>query len=252
MVYLIKFLYIWLLPPGIFILACGGAAWVWRREKRLRSFALSLGMLIWLVSMPFISNSTVGFLESQHVAPRQLTGDVVVLLAGGIVVGHQDVDGTDTLGDSMANRTLTAIRLAKKHQLPLLYSGGNMFAEDGDQAAVVKRVAFSLGLSPDRIFIEGDSLNTTQSVRMMLPILQRQGWKQPIVVTSATHMARSVQIFKLAGVEVQPWPCDFRSPRGKAVTYVDFLPSAGTLETTAILIRESLGLLSLRTAYVNW
>ena len=147
MVYLIKFIYIWLLPPGIFILACGGAAWVWRQEKRPRRFALSLGMLIWLLSMPIISNSAVGFLESQHVAPRQLTGDVVVLLAGGIVVGHQDVDGMDTLGDSMANRTLTAIRLAKKYHLPLLYSGGNMFAEDGDQAAIVKRVAVSLGLS---------------------------------------------------------------------------------------------------------
>ena len=36
------------------------------------------------------------------------------------------------------------------------------------------------------------------------------------------------------------------------MTYVDFLPSAGALETTAIFIREELGLLSLKTAYVNW
>ena len=252
MVYLIKFLYIWLLPPGLFILACGGAAWVWRRDKRFRCYALRLGMLIWLLSMPFFSDMAMGFLESQHMAPQQVTGDVVVLLAGGIVVGNPDVDGMDTLGDSMANRTLTAIRLAKKYQLPLLYSGGNMFAGDGDQAAVVKRVAVSLGVPADRIFIEGDSLNTTQSVRLMLPILQRKGWQMPVVVTSAYHMARSVQIFKLAGMEVQPWPCDFRSSRGKPTNYRDFLPDAGALESTAILIREALGLLSLKTAYVNW
>ena len=252
MVYLIKFIYIWLLPPGLFILFCGGAAWVWRRDQLLRWFALGMGLLIWLLSIPLFSDSAIGILESQHDPPPQVTGDVVVLLAGGIVVGHQDVEGMDTLGDSMANRTLTAIRLAKKYQLPLLYSGGNMFAEDGDQAAVVKRVAVSLGLSPDRIFIEGDSLNTTQSVRMMLPILQQQGWKQPIVVTSATHMPRSVQIFKLAGVEVQSWPCDFRSPRGKKIAYNDFLPSAGAMETTAIFIREVLGLISLKTPYLSW
>jgi uncharacterized SAM-binding protein YcdF (DUF218 family) len=252
MVYLIKTIYIWLLPPGLFILVCGGAAWVWRRDQRLRRFALGMGLLIWLLSMPLFSDSAIGVLETQHAAPQQVTGDVVVLLAGGIVVGHPDVDGVNTLGDSMANRTLTAIRLAKKYQLPLLYSGGNMYATDGDQAAVVKRVALSLGISPERIFIEGDSLNTTQSVRLMLPMLQRQGWKQPVVVTSASHMPRSVQIFKLAGVEVQPWPCDFRSHRGKNVDYRDFLPDAGALESTAILIREVLGLLSLKTAYRNW
>ncbi len=178
MVYLIKFIYVWLLPPGLFILFCGGAAWFWRRDQRLRRSALGLGLLIWLLSMPLFSDSAIGILESQHVPPLQVTGDVVVLLAGGIVVGHPDVDGMDTLGDSMANRTLTAIRLAKKYQLPLLYSGGNMFAGDGDQAAVVKRVAVSLGLSPERFFIEGYSLNTTQSVRLMLPMLQRR-WKQP-------------------------------------------------------------------------
>ena len=127
-----------------------------------------------------------------------------------------------------------------------------MFTGDGDQGALVKRYAVSLGVSPDRIFIEGNSLNTTQSVRMMRPLLQREGWKRPIVVTSAYHMERSVKIFDHADILTQPWPCDFRRPRGKAVTYVDFLPSAGALETTAILIREAMGLLSLKTAYMNW
>jgi len=252
MVYLIKFLYVWLLPPGIFILACGGAAWHWRRDKQFRRSAIGVGLLIWLVSMPAFADSAIGVLESRNVVPGQVQGDVVVLLGGGIVVGNADVDGLDTFNGSMANRTITAIRLAKKHDLPLLYSGGKMFAGDGDQGALVKRYAVSLGMSQNRIFIEGDSLNTTQSVPMMMPILRREGWKRPIVVTSAYHMERSVRIFNNAGVDVQPWPCDFRRSIGSPVTYVDFLPSAWALETTAIFIREVLGILSLKTAYVNW
>jgi uncharacterized SAM-binding protein YcdF (DUF218 family) len=252
MIYLIKSLYIWLLPPGIFIMACGWMAWRCRRDGRLRRNALSLGLLIWLLSMPAFSNAVIGVLESKHAVPAKVQGDVVVLLGGGIVVGNRDLDGWDTFQGGTANRTITAIRLAKKEKLPLLYSGGKMFAGDGDQAALVKRYAVSLGLSPDRVFIEGESLNTTQSVRLMQPILRRQGWKRPVVVTSAYHMARSAQIFKLAGVDAQPWPCDFRHSRGKALTYRDFLPEAGALETTAVFIREGFGLLSLKTPYLKW
>ena len=252
MVYLIKFLYVWLLPPGIFILLCGLVAWEWRKNKKLNRCAIGLGLLIWIVSMSFVSDNAIGFLEAKHAVPDQVTGDVVVLLGGGIVVGNADVDGRDTFSGSMANRTITAIRLARKHGLPLLYSGGKMFADDGDQGELVKRYAVSLGMEPERIFIEGNSLNTTQSVRLMVPLMQREGWKRPIVVTSAYHMERSVQIFDRAGIPTQPWPCDFRRSIGRRLNYGSFLPSASAVENAAIFLREVLGLLSLKTAYVNW
>lgn len=116
----------------------------------------------------------------------------------------------------------------------------------------MKRYALSLGVPANRFFVENDSLNTTQSVRMMLPILQREGWKRPVVVTSAYHMPRSVRIFQMAGVDVQPWPADFRRSIGRPVTYADFLPSAGALETTSVTLRELLGILSLWTPYARW
>lgn len=109
----------------------------------VRRGVLGFGLLLWLVSMPVFSDTLVGLLESRHAVPDRPQGDVVVLLGGGIVVGTRDVDGIDTFNGAMANRTITAIRLAKSYDLPLLYSGGRMFASDGDQAALVKRYALA-------------------------------------------------------------------------------------------------------------
>lgn len=252
MIYLVKLLYIWLLPPGLFVVVCFVSAWYWRREKAIRRFALAMGTLIWILAMPFFSDWAMRLLENQYASPQPVTGDVVVLLAGGIVTGYPDVEGMNTLNATMSNRTLTAIRLAKNYNLPLLYSGGSLLSRDGDQATVVKRIAISLGVPQEKFFVESKSLNTTQSVRLMMPIISEKAWHQPIVVTSASHMFRSVQIFRLAGIQVQPWPCDYRVSQTQTVSYVDFLPTAGSLENFSVLMRELLGSLSLYTAYVDW
>ena len=249
MIYLIKFLSVWLLPPGIFILLCLALAWCWRSSRGVRFGLLFLGLWIWLFSIPIFSDSLVGMLETRYPVPARPQGDVVVLLGGGVVAGNRDVDGLNTFSGPMANRSLTAIRLALRYVLPILYSGGEMCAGDGNQAALVKRYVMSFGIPVSRFFVENGSLNTTQSVRMMLPILQREGWKRPIVVTSAFHLERSVRIFQAYGVTVEPWPCDFRHSIGRPVTYADFLPSAGALETATIAMREVLGILSLWTPY---
>lgn len=252
MIHWLKSLYLWLLPPGLFVLVCGWAAWHWRREQALRRFAVGLALLVWLLSMPAFSGLLIGWLESRHEVSKQIHGDVVVLLAGGAIAGNPDVDGMDTLTGDMANRTLTAIRLAKKYDLPLLYTGGNLFDGDPKQWEVVQRYAISLGMAPEKILLETKSLNTTQSMRMIQPILKKQQWQRPIVVTSAYHMPRSMEIFRLAGLAAQAWPCDFRQNWGKPLTYFDFMPSAGALDDTATALKEFLGLLSLKTAYRNW
>ena len=252
MIHWIKAGYVWFLPPGIFILICFAVAWRWRKNLPLRRFALGMALLLWFLSMPIITDAMIGWLESRHEVPQTIRADVVVLLAGGAFTGTQDVDGVDTLSGGMANRTLTAIRLARNHNLPLLYTGGNLYDNEAKQWTVVQRHAVSLGISPKRILLETRSLNTTQSVQMIQPILRQQGWQKPLVVTSAYHMPRSMEIFRLAGIEAQAWPCDFRKSRDASLTMFSILPNAGAMENTAIFLRELLGLLSLHTAYRTW
>ena len=247
-----KFLYAWLLPPGIFVLLCLGIAWHGRMNRKLSRAILLLGFLIWLFSASVFSNYLIGSLESQYSIPKRIDADVIVLLGGGSFAGNKDIDGMDTLGGQSANRAWTAIRLAKQYQLPLVYSGGIVYPGASNEAELVKRYALSMGIAPTRFYIEGKSLNTTQSGRFLRPIMQENGWKRPAIVTSAYHMPRSVKIFRKEAIAGQPWPCDYRRDVGRPVGYIDFIPSASALETTTIAIREYLGLISLLTPYANW
>ena len=73
------------------------------------------------------------------------------------------------------------------------------------------------------------------------------GFKNPIVVTSASHLKRSVMIFEKVGLEVLPVPALFRSWQERQYGWDDYLP--GTLRHAENAIHEYLGLVFYRFAY---
>lgn len=54
-------------------------------------------------------------------------------------------------------------------------------------------------------------------------------------------MPRALASFRKAGLDVAPWPADFRG-RYPPVSVFDFLPDASALEITTTAIKEWLGL----------
>ncbi|MFZ9995198.1 MAG: YdcF family protein, partial [Steroidobacteraceae bacterium] len=72
---------------------------------------------------------------------------------------------------------------------------------------------------------------------------------QIILVTSAFHMPRAQLIFEEAGLQVIPYPVDFRiSAEGRDPT--DFFPDPKALDRTDIAIRELIGRAFYRLKYV--
>lgn len=67
-----------------------------------------------------------------------------------------------------------------------------------------------------------------------------------ILVTSAIHMRRSKLLFKKAGFTVVEFPVDFLVCRNRAVTILDFLPTADGLGQTETALREWYGYLYYR------
>ena len=66
---------------------------------------------------------------------------------------------------------------------------------------------------------------------------------QIILVTSVFHMQRSRVLFARAGLQVVPFPVDFRVSVGRAFTMLDLLPDADSLRKTEIALREWYGFL---------
>ena len=62
-----------------------------------------------------------------------------------------------------------------------------------------------------------------------------------ILVTSAFHMPRAQMLFENEGLEIVPYPVDFKSLTADSVTFMDYLPNAGSLAKTELGMRELIG-----------
>ncbi|MDF2635733.1 MAG: hypothetical protein K0R78_2607, partial [Pelosinus sp.] len=169
MIYLLKFGASFLLPPGIFLIAFMVIAIsLWKKQER--SFAKALAgitIVFYLLSTGYVSEILLGSLESRYEPPSELAGDAVIMLGGGATADTQDVDGLGNLGGSAANRLLTAARLQKKLDLPIILSGGQVYSDSGREAQISKRTLLSLGIPEDKILIEDQSLNTKQNAQFV-------------------------------------------------------------------------------------
>jgi len=249
MIYLLKFGASFLLPPGIFIVAFVGIAFLlWKKQER--NFAKGLAgitFVFYLLSTGVVSEILLGSLEDRYEPPTELAGDAVIMLGGGATSDTTDVDGQGNLGGSAANRLLTAARLQKKMNVPIVLSGGQVYADSGREAQIAKRMLLSLGISAEKILIEDQSLNTKQNAEYVHKLLVEQGYNHPILVTSAFHMERSVINFHKENIDVVPYPTDYMVNKKHVFHYNKLAPSAGALYGNYLFLQEWLGILVAKT-----
>lgn len=245
-IYIYKFLVSLVMPPGIFLIAL--LVVFIRMIRRRQPGARGLGMIIlvfYLLSTPYVGDLLMSTLEDRFVPPAQPEGDVIVMLGGGATFGTPDIDGVGQLSGNAANRLLTAARLQKKLNLPLILSGGQVFEDSGREAVIGRRILEGIGIPEEQILIEDTSLNTVQNARNVSKLMEEHGFTHPILITSAFHMERSVLNFHKEGIEVTPYPSDYFVSIGSGALYVNKLaPSADGLRSSYIALHEYLGILA--------
>ena len=243
MIYLLKFGASWILPPGIFIFFLFMLAVYWWRkkgERRIAALLAGITMLFYLLCTGLVAERTMGWLESRYVPPKQPAGDVIVMLGGGALPDVPDVSGEGALCAYPANRLLTVIRLQKMLDIPVLLSGGQVYKDTGNEAQIARRMLTSLGVPEDKVLIEPNSINTNENAKFSIDLMRKQGLSQPILVTSAFHMNRSVLAFSKQGMEVLPYPTDYQVGRKHELHYMKLSPQADALQMNVTVLRELL------------
>ena len=243
MIYILKFGAAWILPPGIFILAMLGiAVYLWKKRHQHRAAGLlaALACVLYLLSIGAVADRLMGDLERTYDVPAEAQGDVIVMLGGGAIADVQDVDGVGMLAQSPSSRLLTVLRLYYIHRLPILLSGGQVFSDTGSEAEIARRVLLSLGVPGEMIYVETRSLTTGQNARYSAEILRREGFTQPILVTSAFHLPRAVLYFEREGFAVTPYPADFWVSGNPQLYLIKFAPNVNALYTNTYFLQEKL------------
>lgn len=242
MIYLLKFGASFVLPPGIFFVAFFLlAGWCWRRRQKETALLLAgITLIFYLLSTGLVAERLLGSLESAYEPPEHPQGDVIIMLGGGAMPDVPDVDGTGSLCSSPANRLLTAVRLQRKLQVPILVSGGQVYDDSGREAVIAKRMLISLGVPEQDILVESKSVNTSQNAKFSAEILREHGFQQPLLVTSAFHMKRAMLNFDKVGMPVTAYPADYMVSHHPVFHYTKLRPQTEALLDNVTVLQETL------------
>lgn len=251
MLYLVKLIYYWFIPPGLFILLALIMAFLFRKTTTHKYLLLLPAVLLFLASIRPVADALIHPLE--HAYPQPAIAniskvDAIVILGGGSVGGVNDFDGVGQLPGGSANRLLAGLRLHKAlDKAPIIISGGTVFAHSGSEADISYRVLKACGVKEKYIIKEDKSRNTVENARYTNFICKERKFKRVLLVTSAFHLPRSVEIFKReTDLVIVPYPTDYRSDLDTVYDVFAFVPGVWDLESVSLSLKECLGILALK------
>ncbi len=173
--------------------------------------------------------------------------DGIVVLGGSIDTIVTKARGTIAINES-GERLTQIIELARRFpNARIVFSGGSgqIFSANMREADAARRFFSQMGLQPDRLIFENKSQNTWQNARYTKDLLKPTREQRWLLVTSAFHMPRSLGCFRNVGMNVIPWPVDYRT-RGFSDIYRFFDRASEGWKRVDIGVREWIGLLAYR------
>ena len=232
-----------LMIPGIFIIFLMlTGLYGFRKKILVLKLNLLAGIILYCLSISFITSNLVGFIEKKNIYNGKPQVDAIILLGGGIMEGVPDISGTSIPSSDMTVRIVDAVRLYKKYKLPIVVSGGNVSGKV-KEAAVVGRFLIDLGVKQKDIILEDLSMDTVENALNVKDIFKKKGYKKGLLVTSAYHIRRSEFLFKKTGLDVYPHSCGISSNEEVLPDLYAFLPNAGDLGKTGIIMKETMGII---------
>jgi len=241
MLFLNKLLPIFVLPLGIAFLLLLLALLLRKKWP-----ALLAALWLYAVSTPFVGNALLGWLEARHplLEPAKLAPADAVLVLGGVMGPERDPNHFPEWSESV-DRFEAGVRLMQMGKAKkLLFTGGRIPWENRreTEGVAMQRAAVGRGLAPADIDVTNEVGNTRDEAKVVAAYCRQHGFKRVILVTTAWHMPRAAWLFRRAGVDLEPFPVDYRCDPTKPLTLLDFLPKAEGLMNTEIAMREVYGL----------
>lgn len=239
------------LPPGGPLLLLALACLLMRRRPRLgRGLAVLAFATLWLGSTPGVGHLLTAPLEDAHpplttglLSAAQAGSDpprAIVVLGGGNVHDLREQPAPDRPKGKSLARLVQGAGLARNTGLPLLLSGGAVQQGTEAEARTMARIARD-DLRVEPRWVEDRSLDTFANARESARELAPAGVHSIILVTSAIHMARSVELFEAAGFRVLPAPTAF-SGREPPDPVLAWLPSGEGAQMVATALHEWVGI----------
>lgn len=184
-----------------------------RRQWRRTLCPCFTGLFLYIVGATDFPSSLLASLERPYVGvdPSSLPEvDAVVMLGGMTTPSENDV--FDFHLDEAADRFVAAVELVRQRKGRALVLGGgiNRQTPNPGEGEFLRRWAEVWNVAKAPLHVLGLCRDTHDEAVRTRALVDSQGWKRLILVTSAAHMRRAEATFRRAGVDVVPFACDFK------------------------------------------
>jgi len=235
------------LPVGLVIeLSLIALLFLWKGWRRTSATFLLIAVLVlWATSTPFVANMLLGKLEQDYPAVMitEIPARQCIVVLGGTVepVLPPRIDIDMHAGVDRVRKAAQLYRAGRGRVI--IVTGGNQpwspFTEP--EADSMRTLLLEWGVPAEAIVLEGASRNTRENAVYTIELMKDMDCGEPILVTSAAHMKRSVAVFEKLDVTVFPVSADVRVVENPDFTLLDFLPDADALNMTTDAMREWIG-----------
>ena len=162
-----------------------------------------------------------------------------VLVLGGGHISDPQLPITGQIGEESLVRLVEGVRIYKnRSNVKLILSGGKGF-DQIPNAQILAHIAKELGVDENDIILESESKDTKDEAKLLKPIVKNDHF---ILVTSASHMPRSIAMFKKLGMNPIPAPTGHLVKSRQGLSPGLFFPDAGNLHKTDRFVHECLGI----------
>lgn len=249
MIYLHKILPYLVMPSTVAILLIVGGC-----VLKKRGIAIAGWSVLFIFSLQITAGALFYFLEARAEripASEAPAADAIVVLSGACV---SEIGKSKAVEWQDPDRFFGGVQLYFSGKAPLLVFTGGWFPWETSarsEGELLVEQAALMGVPATSMITTGRVSNTEEESNAVAKILRERRKESPdadrgtslrvLLVTSAYHMPRARFLFEKAGLEVVPFPVDFRSSSTMALSFLRFLPNVGSLNASETAIRELYG-----------
>ena len=233
-----------ILVAGLLLVGSG------RHRKLGKSLSVTGLILLFAFSFVPLSDQLIYSLErpftplfTPHRPTLQQEAEIqwIVVLAGGHGTAPH-LPATSQLSSTSLARVVEGIRLHRRLPHSKLVFSGGVVEEGVSSGAAMAAAARELGVDPQHMVVGPLARDTHGEAVALRHVI---GAKPFVLVTSASHMPRSMALFRKAGLHPIASPGDYkiRSVGEQRVHLNLFFPQAGALSNSTAALHEYLGML---------
>ena len=169
--------------------------------------------------------------------------DAIVVLGGGGEPSRYEVGNLHlTFSGDRLITGLELARLGKAGTLVVSGSGGTLDGTPQVEGDLVRDWIVQRKLVDVPVLSLGHRANTHDEADHVRALIREHGWRRVLLVTSAFHMHRAAAVFRSAGIDVIPAPCNFLTEISLAASPPGIgVPRSGNLQKAAVWVHEEIG-----------